>query len=119
VALSAASKFRGKLTTTFLSNLLLLSVAVLQLYPLQAQETVSPPVPPPASETDSTRPVSPDEEVIEDDFAPAPLDQEGELPALDEAIAQAEADIRNSSLTAYRLGKAKRVVEEGAKESGS
>lgn len=38
---------------------------------------------------------------------------------LDEAIAQAEADIRNSSLTAYRLGKAKRVVEEGAKESGS
>ena len=38
---------------------------------------------------------------------------------LDEAIARAEADIRNSPLTAYRLGKAKRVVEEGAKESGS
>lgn len=31
---------------------------------------------------------------------------------LDEAIAQAEADIRNSPLTAYRLGKAKRVIVE-------
>jgi len=39
---------------------------------------------------------------------------------LDEAIASAEADIRNSPLTAYRLGKAKRVaLEEGAKESSS
>ncbi len=38
---------------------------------------------------------------------------------LDEAIASAEADIRNSPLTAYRLGKAKRVTsEEGVKESG-
>ncbi len=98
VALSAASKFRGKLTTTFLSNLLLLSVAVLQLYPVQAQETVSPPAPPPPSETKSTRPVSPDGEVIEDDTeapadsegfiqddkeAPALLDQEGNLPASD------------------------------------
>jgi hypothetical protein len=37
---------------------------------------------------------------------------------LDEAIASAEADIRNSPLSAYRLGKAKRVVsEEGIKES--
>ena len=33
---------------------------------------------------------------------------------LDEAIAQAEADIRNSPLTAYRLGKAKRVIVEKA-----
>lgn len=37
---------------------------------------------------------------------------------LDEAIAQAEADIRNSPLTAYRLGKVKRVAA-GEKESGS
>ncbi len=37
---------------------------------------------------------------------------------LDEAIAQAEADIRNSPLTAYRLGKARLVVEEDAEESG-
>ena len=37
---------------------------------------------------------------------------------LDEAIASAEADIRNSPLTAYRLGKAKKVVSEGVKESG-
>jgi hypothetical protein len=35
-------------------------------------------------------------------------------------IAQAEADILNSPLTAYRLGKAKRVViEEGTKEKES
>lgn len=111
VALSAASKFRGKLTTTFLSNLLLVSVAVLHLYPVQAQEKVSPPVPPPPqrqvsplpvppppSETNSTKPISPDGEVIEDDTeapadseevieddtgAPAPSDQEGKLPASD------------------------------------
>lgn len=39
---------------------------------------------------------------------------------LDQAIAQAEADIRNSPLTAYRLGKAKRKVsEEGATESAT
>ena len=38
---------------------------------------------------------------------------------LDEAIAQVEADIRNSPLTAYRLGKARVAVEEGAKETGS
>ena len=38
---------------------------------------------------------------------------------LDEAIAQVEADIRNSPLTAYRLGKARVAVEEGAEESGS
>jgi hypothetical protein len=31
---------------------------------------------------------------------------------LDEAIAQVEADIRNSPLTAYRLGKAKRVATD-------
>lgn len=38
---------------------------------------------------------------------------------LDEAIAQAEADIRNSPLTAYRLGKLKpKVVEKDAKASG-
>lgn len=36
---------------------------------------------------------------------------------LDEAIASAEADIRNSPLTAYRLGKAKKVVsDESVKE---
>lgn len=36
---------------------------------------------------------------------------------LDEAMASAEAEIRNSPLTAYRLGMAKRVPsEEGAKE---
>jgi len=35
-------------------------------------------------------------------------------------IAQAEADILNSPLTAYRLGKAKRVViEEGTQEKES
>lgn len=33
---------------------------------------------------------------------------------LDEAIAQLEADIRNSPLTAYRLGKAKRAAVEKA-----
>lgn len=38
---------------------------------------------------------------------------------LDEAIAQVEADIRNSPLTAYRLGKARVAVEKGAEESGS
>ena len=38
---------------------------------------------------------------------------------LDEAIAQVEADIRNSPLTAYRLGKARLVVEEGAEKSDS
>jgi hypothetical protein len=31
---------------------------------------------------------------------------------LDEAMASAEADIRNSPLTAYRLGKAKKVVSD-------
>lgn len=35
---------------------------------------------------------------------------------LDEAIAQVEADIRNSPLTGYRLGKSRVAVEEGAKE---
>lgn len=35
---------------------------------------------------------------------------------LDEAIAQAEADIRNSPLTAYRLGKAKRMIVEKSAE---
>lgn len=38
---------------------------------------------------------------------------------LDEAIAQVEADIRNSPLTAYRLGKARVAVEESVKETGS
>lgn len=36
---------------------------------------------------------------------------------LDEAIAQAEADIRNSPLNVYRLGKAKRAAVEKAKKS--
>lgn len=36
---------------------------------------------------------------------------------LDEAIAQAEADIRNSPLNVYRLGKAKRAEVEKAKKS--
>lgn len=36
---------------------------------------------------------------------------------LDQAIASAEADIRNSPLTAYRLGKAKQVtLEEGTND---
>lgn len=35
---------------------------------------------------------------------------------LDEAIAQVEADIRNSPLTAYRLGKAKRLIVEKSAE---
>ncbi|MEW5859511.1 MAG: hypothetical protein AB1861_19340 [Cyanobacteriota bacterium] len=34
---------------------------------------------------------------------------------VDEAIAQAKADIRYSSLMAYRLGKAKRVAAEKKK----
>ncbi len=39
---------------------------------------------------------------------------------LDEAMASAEADIRNSPLTAYRLRMTKRVaVEESAEESSS
>ena len=37
---------------------------------------------------------------------------------LDEAIAQAEADIRNSPLNAYRSGKARVAIEEGAEELG-
>lgn len=36
---------------------------------------------------------------------------------LDEAIAQAEADIRNSPINVYRLGKAKRAAVEKAKKS--
>ena len=36
---------------------------------------------------------------------------------LDEAIAQAEADIRNSPINVYRLGKAKRLQIEEAKKS--
>ena len=38
---------------------------------------------------------------------------------LDEAIAQVEADIRNSPLNAYRLGKARVAAQEGAEEFGS
>ena len=37
---------------------------------------------------------------------------------LDEAIAQVEADIRNSPLNAYRSGKARVAVQEGVKETG-
>ncbi|HEY9871892.1 MAG TPA: hypothetical protein V6D12_00535 [Candidatus Obscuribacterales bacterium] len=36
---------------------------------------------------------------------------------LDEAIAQAEADIRNSPLTAYRLGKTHRVAAQQQESS--
>ena len=37
--------------------------------------------------------------------------------ALDELIAQIEADIRNSPLTAYRLGRAKSVAGPAESES--
>ena len=56
ILLSVTPKFSGKLTT-FLSNLLLLSVVVLSLFPAQAQEKVSPtiharPLPIPSSGSD-------------------------------------------------------------------
>lgn len=36
---------------------------------------------------------------------------------LDELIARLEADLRNSPLTAYRLGKAKRIITQNNLES--
>jgi hypothetical protein len=36
---------------------------------------------------------------------------------LDELIGRLEADIRNSPLTAYRLGKAKRIITQNNSES--